>query len=346
MKKSIFCTIFICCILFSVSAAFANEPYEVLWTNNNPNSVHNETKDYYVIVEIDKECIVTSMMTYHYFNGGTLPGTITLFAESGEQWGPFQAEGVDGQGDVKNAYWVADVGEIRLSPGRYAIADSDQSTWSSNEASGYNGIAELRGYYAPPSNPFGSGTSTVDNTVAISSDDASDTDSDLQALQQKAENGDVEAQYILGYMYDYGQGAPQDYEQAALWYRKAAEQGYAYAQCNLAYLYETGQGVPQDYELAMLWYRRAAEQGDTYAQTGLGYLYYYGYGVPKDNEQALQWYRKAAELGDMYAQYNLASMYENGEGVQRNIDQAILWYQKAANQGDEDAQASLDRLNP
>ena len=162
-------------IAMNMSAAQASEQTEVLWTNNNPNSVHNETKDYYVMLDIDRECIVTSIMTYHYFNDGALPGTITLFSEGGEQWGPFQAEGVDGQGDVKNAYWVADAGEIRLSPGRYAIADSDQSTWSSNKASDYYGIAELRGYYPAPINPFGTTEkSTEISTEAAKSNAAND----------------------------------------------------------------------------------------------------------------------------------------------------------------------------
>ena len=40
---------------------------------------------------------------------------------------------------------------------------------------------------------------------------------------------------------------PQDYAQAAAWYRKAADQGYAGAQYNLGVMYANGQGVPQDY---------------------------------------------------------------------------------------------------
>ena len=160
MKKAVLCALLVFLVIFGFTVAQASEATEVLWTNNNPNSVHNEAKDYYVVLELDKECVVTSIMTYHYFNGGALPGTIMLFSQGGEQWGPFQAEGVDGQGDVKNAYWLADVGEIRLSPGVYAIADSDQSTWSANEASDFYGIAELRGYYPGMENPFGTGTGT------------------------------------------------------------------------------------------------------------------------------------------------------------------------------------------
>ena len=62
-----------------------------------------------------------------------------------------------------------------------------------------------------------------------------------------------QAQYNLGLSYDKGLGVPQNYAQAALWYRKAAEQGYAMAQYNLGFLYHNGQGVPRDYAEAYFW---------------------------------------------------------------------------------------------
>ncbi len=42
-----------------------------------------------------------------------------------------------------------------------------------------------------------------------------------------AEQGNADAQSILGEMYDDGQGFAQDYAEAVKWYRKAAEQGQA-----------------------------------------------------------------------------------------------------------------------
>ena len=54
-------------------------------------------------------------------------------------------------------------------------------------------------------------------------------------------------------LYNNGQGVPQDYTQAAEWYRKAAEQGLDNAQYNLGVLYNDGQGVPQDYAEAYFW---------------------------------------------------------------------------------------------
>ncbi len=41
-------------------------------------------------------------------------------------------------------------------------------------------------------------------------------------------------------------GVPQDYAEAAKWYRLAAEQNNAAAQYNLSLMYANGQGVPRD----------------------------------------------------------------------------------------------------
>jgi len=69
------------------------------------------------------------------------------------------------------------------------------------------------------------------------------------------------AQNNLGDCYYNGQGVEQDYQQAAIWYRKAAEQGYAWAQFNLATCYLDGQGVNSDWQKAAEWYEEAKVQG-------------------------------------------------------------------------------------
>ncbi len=43
--------------------------------------------------------------------------------------------------------------------------------------------------------------------------------------QPLADQGNVIAQAKLGLMYEKRQGMPQDYAQAAMWYRKAADRG-------------------------------------------------------------------------------------------------------------------------
>ena len=289
MKKRVICAILTVMMICSLSASQASENTEVLWTNNNLNAVHNDAREYYVMLDLDAECVVTSIMTYHYFNGGALPGTITLSSEDGQQWGPYQAKGVDGQGDVKNAYWVADVGEIRLVPGRYTIADSDQSTWSCNDLSDNYGIAELRGYYTAMQNPFDAGTDASEDRSAatMAADNPADTaaEPDLETLRQQANDGDADAQYTLGEKYYDGIDVTQDYETAASWLRKAAKQGHAMAQTFLGYLYETGKGVTMDDEQAVFWYRKAANQDYAEAQYYLGTMFDYGFGVTVDDKR-------------------------------------------------------------
>ncbi len=116
----------------------------------------------------------------------------------------------------------------------------------------------------------------------------------IAALQKKAASGDANAASELGVAYENGLGVPQDYTQAAVWYRKAADQGNADAQLYLGNEYDLGHGVPQDYTQAAAWYRKAADQGNTDAQTELGMAYGLGQGVKKDITEAYFWLDLAA----------------------------------------------------
>ncbi len=116
---------------------------------------------------------------------------------------------------------------------------------------------------------------------------------------------DTETMYSFGLMYYDGDGAEQDYVEAANWFRIAAEQGHAKAQDNLALMYENGQGVAQNCAEAVKWYRMAAEQGNAGSQNNLGSLLENGDGVAQDHAEAIKWYRKAAENGDTNALSNL-----------------------------------------
>lgn len=87
---------------------------------------------------------------------------------------------------------------------------------------------------------------------------------EAEEAQKKASanQGDAVAQFNLGLDYTKGQGVPQDYAEAAKWYRKAADQGEAAAQYNLGRLYVVGHGVTLDYEEAYFWLILASTSGD------------------------------------------------------------------------------------
>ena len=75
----------------------------------------------------------------------------------------------------------------------------------------------------------------------------------LAETQQRANEGDAHAQATLGFVYENGEGVPENLMQAVVWYRIAADQDYAPAQANLGVMYSNGQGVPQDDVEAHKW---------------------------------------------------------------------------------------------
>ena len=80
----------------------------------------------------------------------------------------------------------------------------------------------------------------------------SDTGID-KGLLKKAEAGDAEAQWSLGFKYYQGEDVPQDYKKAFAWYTKSANQGRSLAQTSLGTSYLYGRGVPQNHEKAVEW---------------------------------------------------------------------------------------------
>jgi uncharacterized protein len=79
---------------------------------------------------------------------------------------------------------------------------------------------------------------------------------------KKASQGNAEAQYALGTMYELGEGVAEDDAEAFKWFSLAASQGYAKAQNNLGYMYDLGEGIAQDNLRAYMWKDLAAAQGE------------------------------------------------------------------------------------
>lgn len=87
-----------------------------------------------------------------------------------------------------------------------------------------------------------------------------------RAWLPRAEAGDVDAMYMLGWMAEFGQGRPWSNREAASWYREAAERGHAPSQERLARFYREGLGVDRDLDVALRWTLAAAEAGRPGAQ--------------------------------------------------------------------------------
>ena len=87
----------------------------------------------------------------------------------------------------------------------------------------------------------------------------------LEAATLGANNGNAKDQYSLGLMYSTGQGVPQDYSKAFLWYHKAADQGNPGGENGLGFLYSNGRDASLNYAEALRWCQKAAEQENSKA---------------------------------------------------------------------------------
>lgn len=109
--------------------------------------------------------------------------------------------------------------------------------------------------------------------------------------------GNAEAEFGMGLLYDLGNGMPENADLAFSYYKMAAEAGLPAAEFNVGAMYDSGRGVAQSSRNAALWYAKAAVQGHHRAQFDLGLLYEQGEGVPRNPDAAVAWFREAADSG-------------------------------------------------
>ncbi len=149
----------------------------------------------------------------------------------------------------------------------------------------------------------------------------------------------------LGAMYYQGKGVPQDYAEAARWYWKAAEQGSVDAQFLLGFMHDKGQGVlktprkPSGGSTSC--WLAAGHAGAQYCY--LGAMFDEGRGITKDYAEAARWYRKAAE---QECRRPTQARHDVKYGGKRSPDheEAARWFRKAAEQGR--AQAQVNAILP
>ena len=132
--------------------------------------------------------------------------------------------------------------------------------------------------------PYSLHALTTDN--AVKAMNTGDFEMALKELRPLIEKHDPNAQFLMGMLYDAGNGVPQDQAIAASWYRKAAEQNHLIAQLFLGVLYYSGNGIERDYKKAAHWLQAPANDGNDQAQFYLGSMYAEGKGVNKDSSKA------------------------------------------------------------
>jgi uncharacterized protein len=123
-----------------------------------------------------------------------------------------------------------------------------------------------------------------------------------------------------------------------------AEQGNSEAQVLIGQMYSRGQGVPLDFAKAIKWFKAAAEQGNSDGQLHLGLAYLKGVGVEKDVAQALKWLKLSANQGNVVAQLDLGLAFRNLSSIPHDYVEAWMWFELAARQGDPLAPKQRDSL--
>ncbi|MDC1510254.1 sel1 repeat family protein [Oceanospirillaceae bacterium] len=107
-----------------------------------------------------------------------------------------------------------------------------------------------------------SGVASADYNSAYSAYGSGDYKAAFKEMLPVAEQGNVDAQFWIADMYDFGKGVPENDKAAVKWYTLSAEQGHVSAQYNLGNMYDFGEGVLTDTKRAYMWYNLASYNGN------------------------------------------------------------------------------------
>lgn len=175
------------------------------------------------------------------------------------------------------------------------------------------------------------------NSLYCGTDGVTDQKEAIKWYQQAAEEGDTEAEYMLGAALFH---VEKNLLQSVKWIQKAEAKKYVKAISFLGYFLITGQGIAQDKNQGFELILSAAKQGSDIAQFNLAYCFQKGWGTSVDLVQAEFWYRKATDQGCQAAEVELANILYNEEEIEKK-EEAIGLYKKAAAQGNKSSQNFL-----
>ena len=149
------------------------------------------------------------------------------------------------------------------------------------------------------------------------------------------------ASFLLGTLFEKGEGVPQKMDQAIYWYQKSALMGDKHALNRLGILHATGKGLEKDLEKARQYFEKSVEAGFFKANANLGWLFHCGLRTGKNDEKAFLLTRKCAKKRCPAAQYNLAVSYRFGLGTAKDNVNALKWYRQSALCGQPEAVLAL-----
>lgn len=164
---------------------------------------------------------------------------------------------------------------------------------------GMTGCAMLAPKQEPVAQPAQAATSMNEANQRINAAlKAGDYVSAFDQAKAAAEQGDLDAQGLLGGMYYEGMGTPQNITEAQRWWQVASERNDPISQAQLGLLYVKA----EQYPAAKFWLEHSAAQGNAQGMFNLGVMYLQGKGMPKDIAMAKSLFTQAAAKGHEKAQ--------------------------------------------
>ena len=168
----------------------------------------------------------------------------------------------------------------------------------------------------------------------------------LAGVRKAAAQGDAEALFKLGMLYDRGYDSIlPDTARANEYYARAAAGGYAPAMGLLGFRLIRGEGIAADSARGVEMLRRGADMGDARALNNLGWWLTFRPGASAaERGEGLRCLRRAADAGHPVALASLGRAEEEGISGRPNPGRAAELYDSALSRGFSQAAAPLWRL--
>jgi TPR repeat protein len=149
----------------------------------------------------------------------------------------------------------------------------------------------------------------------------------IQALTEKANENDPEAQFWLGFHHLHGTAdLPIHLQRAAELMEQAAEEDNTDAQAYWGSMLMKAQGVPLDSTQGMKWLKKAADKDHPQALFFLGRFHEQGQSnLAVDRFEAMHWYERAAEQGHYEAKINAEKMKKQSDQVRLGTIEPNWW---------------------
>jgi TPR repeat protein len=165
----------------------------------------------------------------------------------------------------------------------------------------------------------------------------------VEMAKPLAEQGNMDALYLLGFAHESGKGAEASRDKALEYYRKAAAGKHKDAIYRLSFILLASE-KEEERNQAREALESAAKEDPAVAGRILGEAYLRGKLTPTaDPDKAIFWWNRAADAGDIPSMLLVARFYEGQFGFPelKDVKAALASYSKAAGLGDAGAMAAL-----